>query len=295
MPQAAHGSAVSAGQHGSSSTVEAPEVDAQNWHYSSLQPIDQSGPRTALRIRHFAMISEPLAQDHRTSLYAMGHNPNMRIGTWNLAARWTRAHAAVLIAADCEVWLLTEVRTDVRIDGFEGVRSPGVMTPGQHYAAVFSRPTLTALEAPHPASALGLIDGLHVCASVLPWVSVGRGEQWIDGTTAEKAAAAVADIVSCLPDQVVWGGDWNHPLEGSDSGYYRGRKITLAAADRLGLQIPTASLPGRHPPSKSIDHIAVPKSWRVRSSEHHIVKPSLSDHDMYMVDIEVPATKLTPF
>jgi hypothetical protein len=38
----------------------------------------------------------------------MGHNPNMRIGTWNLAARWTCAHAAELIAADCDAWLLTE-------------------------------------------------------------------------------------------------------------------------------------------------------------------------------------------
>jgi hypothetical protein len=235
------------------------------------------------------MISEPMAQDHRPSLCVMDHNPNMRIGTWNLAARWTPAHPTVLIAADCDVWLLTEVRPDVHIDGFEAVWSPAVMTPGQHYAAVFSRPTLTVLEAPHPASALGLTDGLHLCASVLPWNSVGRGEPWVDGSTAEKAAAAVADIVSCLPDQVVWGGDWNHPLEGSDRGYYRGRKITLAAANRLSLQIPTARLPGRHPPSKSIDHIAVPDSWRVRSSEHHVVRASLSDHDMYVVDVEVPA------
>jgi hypothetical protein len=224
---------------------------------------------------------------------AMDHNPNMRIGTWNLAARWT-SHAAALIAADCDVWLLTEVRPDVHIDGFEAVWSPGLMTPGQHYAAVFSRLPLTALEPPHSASALGLINELQFCASVLPWPGVGRGEPWIDGSTAEKAAAAVADIVSRLPDQVVWGGDWNHPLEGSDWGYYRGRQITLAAAERLGLQIPTASLPGRRPPSKSIDHIAVPNSWLVRFSEHHIVKPSLSDHDMYMVDVEVPATNLTP-
>jgi hypothetical protein len=34
----------------------------------------------------------------------MGHNPNMRIGTWNL---------------------------DVHIDGFEAVLSPGAMTRGQ--------------------------------------------------------------------------------------------------------------------------------------------------------------------
>jgi hypothetical protein len=182
----------------------------------------------------------------------------------------------------------------VHLDGFEAVWSPSVMTRGQHYAAVFSRLALTALEAPHPASALGAADGLTCCASVLPWPSVGRGEPWVDGSTAEKAAAAVADIVSCLPDQVVWGGDWNHSLTGSEWGYYRGRQITLAAAARLGLQIPTANLPARRPRSTSIDHIAVPASWHVRPAEHHIVKASLSDHDMYVVDVEVPATQLRP-
>src|SRR4051812_27579468 len=42
----------------------------------------------------------------------------MRIGTWNLAGRWTPEHERFLLAADCDVWLLTEVNERVRLDGF---------------------------------------------------------------------------------------------------------------------------------------------------------------------------------
>lgn len=220
----------------------------------------------------------------------MGDNPKVRIGTWNLDAGWTPAHAAVLAAADCHIWLLTEARTDMHLDGFAVVSSPATMTRGQHYAAIFSKSALNALEAPHPASALGSVDGLICCVSVLPWPSARHGEPWVDGSTEEKADAAVGAIVSRLPiGDVVWGGDWNHPLAGSDQGYYHGRDITLAAASRLGLQIPTANLPGRRLPARSIDHIAVPNTWLVRSAEHHAVKASLSDHDLYVVEADSAA------
>jgi hypothetical protein len=33
----------------------------------------------------------------------------MWTGTWNLAGRWSPRHRDVLAAADCDVWLLTEV------------------------------------------------------------------------------------------------------------------------------------------------------------------------------------------
>lgn len=35
----------------------------------------------------------------------------MRIGTWNLAGRWSLAHQSFLEDAECDVWLLTEVPT----------------------------------------------------------------------------------------------------------------------------------------------------------------------------------------
>jgi hypothetical protein len=212
----------------------------------------------------------------------------MRIGTWNLDGGWTPAHLAELLAADCELWLLTEIRTDVHIDGYAVIRSPATMTRGQHFAAIFSRSGLDELEAPHPASALARVDGVTCCASVLPWPSAPRGDPWIDGSTADRTEAAVEAIVSRLEGHVVWGGDWNHPVAGSDSGYYHGREFTLAAAGMLGLQIPTADLPGRHLPARSIDHIAVPISWHLRSKEHRTVNASLSDHDVYVVEVDAP-------
>jgi len=40
----------------------------------------------------------------------------VRIGTWNIDAKWSSRHAAVLAAADCDVWLLPEL-ADSRVDG----------------------------------------------------------------------------------------------------------------------------------------------------------------------------------
>ena len=43
----------------------------------------------------------------------------MRIGTWNLGGRWGDQHRAFLRRRDCDVWLLTEVRTDVQLHGYQ--------------------------------------------------------------------------------------------------------------------------------------------------------------------------------
>ena len=42
----------------------------------------------------------------------------MRIGTWNLAGRWSAHHAGLLLAADCDVWLLTEVNERTTLPGY---------------------------------------------------------------------------------------------------------------------------------------------------------------------------------
>jgi hypothetical protein len=42
----------------------------------------------------------------------------MRIGTWNLDGRWSDEHAKFLQRQDCNVWLLTEVRTDLDLLGY---------------------------------------------------------------------------------------------------------------------------------------------------------------------------------
>ena len=45
--------------------------------------------------------------------------PCVRIGTWNLAGRWSEHHAALLQEADCDVWLLTEVNERTDLPGFD--------------------------------------------------------------------------------------------------------------------------------------------------------------------------------
>lgn len=204
----------------------------------------------------------------------MTAEPGWRIGTWNLDARWTTRHEAALRDANCDVWRLTEVDTRVVLEGYEAARSQSTMQRGQHYAAVLSRAGLAALFAPHPASAAARVLGRTYCSSVLPWPRVPPGEPWVEGTTRDKAAVAIEDIAAGLPVGSVWGGDWNHPITGSDAGFYRGRDLTLGAAERLDLQLPTANLPARTRPASSIDHIAVPREWSVRA-EHHPMNNSL--------------------
>jgi hypothetical protein len=100
----------------------------------------------------------------------------------------------------------------------------------------------------------------------------------------------VKQLVGALPHQgPVWGGDWNHALSGDEwAGTQGGRAHVLAAVDLLGLQVLTAELPHRLDGLLSIDHIAVPTSWSVRDA-CRLDATGLSDHDCYVVDVEVPA------
>lgn len=42
----------------------------------------------------------------------------MRIGTWNLDARWDERHLALMVSQRCDVWLLAEVIDRVAVPGF---------------------------------------------------------------------------------------------------------------------------------------------------------------------------------
>jgi len=59
---------------------------------------------------------------------------------------------------------------------------------------------------------------------------------------------------------VIWGGDWNHALEGTDHvGSREGRDHITGVLDTLGLPVSTAHLDARGG-ERSIDHIAFPRS-----------------------------------
>ncbi|TKJ28306.1 hypothetical protein A6V29_02575 [Blastococcus sp. CCUG 61487] len=73
-----------------------------------------------------------------------------------------------------------------------------------------------------------------------------------------------------------------------NAGSLGGRKHLLAAVAELGLQVPTADLPHRLDGLLTIDHVGVPVSWKVVDARR-LDATGLSDHDCYVVDVEVPA------
>jgi hypothetical protein len=208
----------------------------------------------------------------------------VRIGTWNLAGRWTPAHEEFLARLSCDVLLLTEVRHDVVLVGMQQHRTLLEMSAGRHWAAVLS-PELEPLPDPHGATAAARVGGLTVCSSVLPWRSAEHAAPWSGNDLDSKTTAAVAAIRVSSPD--LWGGDWNTSLAGRDwVGTRQGRASIQAALRDLGLTAPTASQPHRETDQHAIDHVALPEPWEVTAVEHVVAVVdwrALSDHDAYVV------------
>jgi len=213
----------------------------------------------------------------------------VRIGTWNLDNRWSPAHADLLLAQDCHVWLLTEVRDAVDLPGYVAHVTAGTMVRGQRWAGVFSRSPLTALPDPHAGSASAVVDGVAFCSAILPWRGSGP-VPWGEGTHAERTARALGTLVGVLPrGGLVWGGDWNHSLFGAEwAGSKAGRAHLEGALDELGLRVPTRDLPHRIEGVGSIDHIAVSRQATVVDARRVSgIGPdgALSDHDAYVVEV----------
>jgi len=212
----------------------------------------------------------------------------MRIGTWNLAGRWSETRADFLVSLRCDVLLLTEVHHETSVPGMHGRTTYGLMAPDRFWAGVFSVSPMIGYPDPHGAAALATVDGITCVSSVLPWRSCGRGLPWLGERHGDKTGHAVAPIAR-LRQPVVWGGDWNHALEGTDHvGSREGRDHIFGVLDDLGLQVPTAEL-GAHRGERSIDHIAVPKEWVVLAAEQVAAAEDgkrLSDHDAYVVELD---------
>ena len=212
----------------------------------------------------------------------------MRIGTWNLAGRWSDARAEFLTSLDCDVLLLTELHHETRVPGMRGRTTYALMGPDRFWAGVFSTGAQIGYPDPHAAAALAVVDGITCCSSVLPWRACGNARPWVGERHADKTAQAVAPIGRLRPP-VIWGGDWNHALEGSDHvGSREGRDHIFEVLDTLGLQVPTADLDA-YRGERSIDHIAFPKEWVLITAEQIAAVDGdkrLSDHDAYVVEIE---------
>ena len=91
---------------------------------------------------------------------------------------------------------------------------------------------------------------------------------------------------------VIWGGDWNHALDGREyAGSTAGRAAILELVASRGLKVVTAAEPHATDGLLSIDHIAVPASWGVESSRRVIAVAGgrrLSDHDAYVAEAAAP-------
>lgn len=217
----------------------------------------------------------------------------MKIGTWNLAGRWDARHRGLLEGLDCDVWLLTEVREGVSLDGYAAQVSEAYMLrKAVRFASVLSRVGLEPLPDPHGASASARINGVVFCSSILPWRTCGTAAPWSGATHLERTGAAVDTLMAGLPDEpLVWGGDWNHALVGREySGSLAARTCILQAMARRGLWAPTEQLAHRLPGLFSIDHVALPVG--VSAPARHLSamhgRVALSDHDVYVVEAEIP-------
>lgn len=212
----------------------------------------------------------------------------VRIGTWNLAGRWSDDHRNFLERLGCDVLLLTEVNERVDLVGYNGHLTASSMAAKRRWAGIFSKMHLDPLPDPHPASAMAVVRRRTFCSSILPWRSCSSRDPWSGTGHAEKTHRTVSALVSALPrTDLVWGGDWNHAFDGPEyAGSRGGRKHLTTALEDLGLKVPTADLRHRIDGLLSIDHIAVGESTRIESREHHAATAGgsrLSDHDAYVV------------
>jgi hypothetical protein len=212
----------------------------------------------------------------------------MRIGTWNLAGRWDARRRALVESLDADVWLFTEVSEGSGLPGFDAVSTDSEMAPGRRWAAVLAREGLRPLPQPHPATAAASLAGVTLWSSILPWRTCDGQSPWVGRDHAARTSATLDALASAAPDgPLVWGGDWNHALQGPEyAGNTAGRTALLATIDRFGLGVPTAHLEHHLPGLHSIDHIAVPTTWRCNASRvsARLDGTRLSDHDIYLVD-----------
>src|SRR6185295_19418811 len=94
----------------------------------------------------------------------------------------------------------------------------GVMAPTRRWAAVAATGSMSPLTDPHPASAMIEWAGIGFCSSILPWRGCGSREPWGAGTHAAKTVETLRVLETALPTTgLVWGGDWNHALTGSET------------------------------------------------------------------------------
>lgn len=210
----------------------------------------------------------------------------MRIGTWNLNRRLRVGAEPLLLRLNVDVLLLTEAPPDLVLPDYKLTPVGPLMALGQQWSTIASREPLRVLSTPHPATTAATIGDTTFVCSVLPWLSA-EGAPWRGEGYGDRMVNALDDLEPFMRDQkkLVWGGDWNHTLEGPLNGSTRrGRERLDELLATLNLNAPTRHDPRGVYVMNSIDHVAV--SDALATSEHvpaQIGSRRLSDHDMYVV------------
>ena len=211
----------------------------------------------------------------------------MRIGTWNLAGRWTEQHRALMTDLDCDVWLLTEVSERLSMHGHELHLSQGLMAQRRRWASVLSRKPLVPTSDPHPASAMAQVDGLTICSSILPWRSCGSTFAWVGERHMDKTQATLRSSIAHCRLRACVGRRLEPRAVGREYiGSVGGRAHLLELLEGRGMRVPTAALPHHIGPLLSIDHIAHTSDLSVgRDSLQFKTRDGrrLSDHDGYLL------------
>jgi hypothetical protein len=161
----------------------------------------------------------------------------------------------------------------------------------KNWAAVWTRQSAAKVAAEYAWSAAAEQDGALFVSSVLPWRGAGKHWKGPQKTTADRTAAALDQIKPLLHDwngAVVFGGDFNHALEGREyAGSLEGRVAIIELLGSLELKAPTAGLSHRVVGASSIDHITIPVGWSMSLTERVLAadgRGRLSDHDAYVVE-----------
>jgi len=114
----------------------------------------------------------------------------------------------------------------------------------------------------------------------------------VEEVVQELGVARLENGLAAGGEDLIWGGDWNQALHGSDSvTTAAGRPALAALITALNLKAPTTLLAHtKDAGTCSIDHIAVPDCWNVSAGRRLLAKGNgdkrLSDHDAYIVDVE---------
>lgn len=216
----------------------------------------------------------------------------MRIGTWNLAGRWTPSHHRFLMDLDCDVLLLTEVSERLETPGLHLHLGGAPMAPRRRWAGIVSRLPLEPRPDPHPTSAMARIGDWTFCSSVLPWRGSGGAYPWEGTDHATRTLFTINALRSVLEaDRLVWGGDWNHSFTGPElAGSKAGRSHLELALAQFDLVVSTAGLTHRIDGLRTIDHVATPLTSPVSSATRMVAaegEQRLSDHDAYVIEVDL--------